>query len=126
MISSLPGLSYNLNWGDVAIDNIQSPSMVKVILKRSKTDQLGKGADVVVGKTGCSLCPVSALLAYMVRRGATLGPFFQFSNRQPLTKPVFTQRIRAALQAAGLPYANFAGHSFRIGAATTAARAGHD
>ena len=64
----------HLSWGDVAIDNIQSPSMVKVILKRSKTDQLGKGADVVVGKTGCSLCPVSALLAYMVRRGATLGP----------------------------------------------------
>ena len=32
--------------------------------------------------------------------------------------------MRNALQAIGLPYQNFAGHSFRIGAATAAARAG--
>ena len=40
------------------------------------------------------------------------------------TKAKFTQNVRAALQSAGLPYQNFAGHSFRIGAATTAAKAG--
>lgn len=114
----------HLNWGDVAVDNPQSPSMIKVRLKRSKTDQLGRGADVLVGKTGCTLCPVAAVLAYMTVRGDSQGPFFKLSNGQPLSKSKFTQSIRAVLQAAGLPYNNFAGHSFRIGAATTAARAG--
>ena len=33
-------------------------------------------------------------------------------------------RVREALQAVGLPYDSFAGHSFRIGAATAAAKAG--
>ena len=41
-----------------------------------------------------------------------------------LTKLQFVTGIRAALQAIGLPAEQFAGHSFRIGAATTAAQAG--
>ena len=41
-----------------------------------------------------------------------------------MTKAAFTQHIRPALQAVGLPESQFAGHSFRIGAATTAASAG--
>ena len=44
----------------------------------------------------------------------------------PLTKPQFVAKIRLALQAIGLPYQDFAGHSFRIGAATTAAKAGFE
>ena len=35
-----------------------------------------------------------------------------------------SNKIRAGLQAVGLPESNFAGHSFRIGAATAAANAG--
>ena len=38
----------NLAWGDVAVDSMQSPSLR---LKRSKTDQLGQGVDIYVGKT---------------------------------------------------------------------------
>ena len=36
------------------------------------------------------------------------------------------EEVRAALLAAGLPAKEFAGHSFRIGAATTAATVGLD
>ena len=57
-------------------------------------------------------------------RGGSPGPFFKEQNGHPLTKSYFSQQIQTALQAIGLPYQNFAGHSFRIGAATTAARAG--
>lgn len=114
----------HLSWSDVAVDNLQSPKLLKVKLKQSKTDQLRQGVDVFVGKTGCPLCPVTGVLAYMAIRGDQPGPFFKFGDNKPLTKSSFTHEIRAALQAIGLPYQNFAGHSFRIGAATAAARAG--
>ena len=114
----------HLSWGDIAVDSLEAPTMLKIRLKKSKTDQLGNGADVFVGKTGCALCPVAGVLAYMAVRGDEEGPFFKFDNGQPLTKSKFTQRIRQALQVVGLPCQSFAGHSFRIGAATSAARAG--
>ena len=106
-----------LAWGDVATDDA-------VQLKRSKTDQLGKGIDIYIGKTDDPLCPVTATMAYMAIRGPTPGAFFKLSNGHPLTKSAFTSKIRAGLQAIGLPESDFAGHSFRIGAATTAANAG--
>lgn len=114
----------HLSWGDVTIDNPQDPKVLRVTLKFSKTDQLGKGAEVFIGKTGCTLCPIAAVTAYMVARGNQPGQFFKFKDGQPLTKPRFVKHVRSALQKAGLPYNDFAGHSFRIGAATTAARAG--
>ena len=114
----------HLAWGDVAVDNIEDPKMLRVRLKKSKTDQFRQGADVFVGKTNCSLNPVAGVLAYMAVRGKQEGPFFKFGDGRPLTKSKFTQEIRSALQAIGLPHQNFAGHSFRIGAATAAAQAG--
>jgi len=50
----------HLSWGDVAIDCAKNPQTLKVHLKKSKTDQLGKGVDVYIGKTGCLLCPLTA------------------------------------------------------------------
>ena len=41
-----------------------------------------------------------------------------------MTKSAFTARVWEALQILGFPEENFAGHSFCIGAVTTAARAG--
>lgn len=41
--------SKHLIWGDIAMDSIDNPHMLK--LCTSKTDQLGKGADMYVGKT---------------------------------------------------------------------------
>ena len=46
------------------------------------------------------------------------------STGNPLTKSKFTKGVQNVLQALGLPHADFTGHSFRIGAATAAARAG--
>ena len=70
----------HLSWGDVAIDSPKDPTMLKIKLKRSKTDQLGRGVDVYVGKTGCPLCPIAATTAYMAIRGPQEGPFFRFQN----------------------------------------------
>ena len=117
-------LSWHLSWGDVSINDHRDPSVLKVTLKRSKTVQLGKGTNVYIGKVTGPICLVSAAVAYMVMRGSSNGPFFKFQDSQPLTKSKFTSHVRAALAAVGLLCDEFAGHSFWIGAATTAAGAG--
>ena len=114
----------HLSWGDIAVDDNAHPTALRISLKRSKCDQFGKGVQVYVGQTKNEICPVAAVLAYMAIRGSSEGPFFHFANKRPLTKAKFTEHTRRALQALGLPYQDFAGHSFRIGAATAAAKAG--
>ena len=74
-----------------------------------------------MGRTNSELCPVAAVLAYMVERQSFPGPFFKFVDGRYLTRARFVSEIRAALQAAGVPDSGYSGHSFRIGAATTAA-----
>ena len=77
-----------------------------------------------MGKIAGPLCQVVAITAYMVQRGPADGPFFCFADGSTLTKARFTKEVRTVLQEAGLPHQYFAGHSFRIGAATAAANAG--
>ena len=114
----------HLSWGDVALDSRISPSMVQFHLRQSKCDQAGIGADVVVGRTGRELCPVIAVLAYIEERGSQPGPFFLDVDKRPVLKPWFVAQLRGVLSALGFPPLDFAGHSFRIGVATTAAMAG--
>jgi hypothetical protein len=113
-----------LSWGDVAVDNHSSPRMVQVHLKKSKCSQFGTGSDIVLGRTGVPLCPVSAVLQYVQHRGSHPGPFFVKSSQEAVTKPWFVAQMRELLAQIGLPQHHYAGHSFRIGAATTAAALG--
>ena len=82
------------------------------------------GCQVVLGKTGDDLCPVAALLNYLLIRGNRPGALFQWQDGTLLSKIRFVEAICLALTAAHLPAKDYAGHSFRIGAATTAAMAG--
>ena len=77
-----------------------------------------------MGRMGDDLCPVSALLNYLQARGSNPSPLFHWQDGTPLCKSKFVENVRAALAKAGLPAADYVGHSFRIGAATTAATAG--
>lgn len=113
-----------LSWGDVALDSRDTPSMIRIHLRQSKCDQLGKGVDVIVGRTDTPICPVKAILAYICLRQDSPGAFFVTQEHTPVTKPWFVAQIREILTAIGLPQEDYAGHSFRIGAATTAALAG--
>ena len=80
--------SSSVMWGDVAVDDREQPTMVRIHLKRSKCDQFGAGADVILGKTGLPLCPVSALLACIEVRGSAPGMFFFLFNVQ--TRSLFS------------------------------------
>ena len=106
------------------MDDPQAPSMVRIHLKQSKTDLFGRGADIVLGRTGGDLCPVAAVLTYAVSRGCQPAPFFTLLTARPLTKQQFVAEIRKILIALGLPAQEYAGHSFHKGAATSAALAG--
>ena len=77
-----------------------------------------------MGKTQNRLCPVAAISAYLAVRSSTLGPFFTFKEGTPLSRELFVARVRSALTVAGIQASQFAGHSFRIGAASTAAARG--
>jgi len=68
-VASFDG-SKHLTWRDVAIDSVECPQTIKVHLKKSKTDQLGKGVDVYIGRTGDPLCPVVAVRHYVSMRGS--------------------------------------------------------
>ena len=114
----------HLNWGDVAVNIPAAPKMLKIHLRRSKCDQFGKGVDVFMGRSGNELCPIDAIVVYSVVRGSALGPFFCEKKGNPLSKTCFIGEMRKALSALGLQQDQYAGHSFRIGAATAAAQAG--
>ena len=64
--------------------------------------------------------PVAAGLAYMITRGSAPGLFFRFSDGKGLTRDRFVKAVRLALSSAGVDVSHYSGHSFRIGAATTA------
>ena len=122
------GSTYNaevhLSIRDVAVDCKAAPTMISLLLRRTKTDQARKGVKIILGKTGRELCPVKTLLEFLEVRGMELGPLFRLSGGQPLTRLQFVEEVRRALQKANLPAKDFAGHSFRIGAATTASATG--
>ena len=105
-------ISQHLAWGDVAVDSIDKPTMVKVHLKISKCDQLGKGVDVLVGRTSSKVCPVVACLSYIAVRGPGAGPFFRFQDGSPLTKAAFVWQVSQILTVAGLQASLYGGHSF--------------
>ena len=91
------------------------------MIKKSKTDQGRKGVKVFIGKTSDDLCPVTALLSYLASRGADPGALFRWESGIPLSKSKFVDHVQDGLGKANLPAQDYAGHSFRIGAATTAA-----
>lgn len=96
--------------------------MVQIHFKKSKCDQFGMGSDIVLGKTGLDLCPVTAILHCSSRQ--SVWSILAGLTQHIITKAWFVKRIRNILNNIGLPEQHYAGHSFRIGAAATAALVG--
>ena len=109
---------------DVAVDNRINPSFLAVTLRSSKIDVFGSGVTVYIGATGGPLCPVAAVLSYLAIRPPVPGPLFVYQGGRPLSRICLVEAVRSALRSAGVEVAWFNGHSFRIGAASTAADVG--
>ena len=116
--------SLMLSPGDIQVASITNPTVQQVTLRRSKTDTFGAGVTIHLGRSDDILCPVKAVLAYLAVRPAMPGPLFLPSSGVPLSRQFLVATIRRDLSSCGLDITRFNGHSFRIGAATTAAQAG--
>ena len=109
---------------DVVFSNeIQPTAAMFIRIKESKTDPFRVGHTITIGGTNTPLCPVLAMKQYLAIRPPKSGPLFVNAVGKPLTKQALTLESRKLLAQAGFNASNFAGHSYRIGAATTAAAA---
>lgn len=102
-----------------------------VNIRRSKTDQEGRGREVALTYQGDgALCPVRALRDWLAAAGVEAGPLLRAVDRHGniavgrLSDAAVARTVKALAGAAGLDAAAFAGHSLRAGFATTAARQG--
>ncbi len=64
-----------------------------------------------------------ALTKYLHHRGGSPGPLFRLENGKPLSRDIFCTWLKDAMTRIG-ESGHYSGHSFRIGAATTAASVG--
>ena len=96
----------HLTVGDIKINDRKKPSFLEVRIKASKTDVFRRGVTIYLGVTGVDICPVAAILSYMIHcsvmaRGKQ-SPFFCFSNGRALTRDCFVRELRMAISAGGI------------------------
>lgn len=98
---------------------------VVCLLRRSKTDQMGRGKRVFLYRLpGSSVCPVRCVEEFLdVRPEGQLGLLVHQDGRS-LSRYQFLAVFRRCLRELEIPEKSYCTHSFRIGAATEAARWG--
>ena len=124
LIEQSPTGPKGLSIADIAVDDVSNPKLLRIHLRRSKTDQFGAGVHIFLGATGCAICPVDAMLVFLSQRGPAEGPLFCRQGGAPVTRDWFVSELRRGLDRCGTEHRRYAGHSFRIRAATTAAERG--
>lgn len=112
--------------GDLRFGDVQCSAVsVKIWIRRSKMDQMGRGAQVeLLRGDSLHLCPVAAMAQFLLVRPRVEGALFVHRYGSFLSKFQFTAVFRKGLAAGGLVPEEFSAQSFRIGAATEAARWG--
>jgi len=113
-----------------AADVEEIPEGLLLTIRRSKTDQEGRGTVKGIARgEHPDTCPVSALLDWLQAAGITAGPIFRHVAKGgklagPLTAQSVALIVKAAAKQAKLDSARYSGHSLRAGLATSAAAAG--
>ena len=92
--------------------------------KAEQTDPFRKGVDIYLGMVESLLCSIRAMLAYLAIRSQSAGPLFICGGGTPLIRSFLVESLKTALQQCGFDPDKYNGHSFRIGAAPTAAAHG--
>ena len=96
-----------------------------VALHHSKTNQFGSTQTMSISATHTSLCPVGAIAKYApFRQPFGPCPLFILSTGKFLTRQDVVHVTRLMLSRVAFDAPSYNTHSFRIGAATTAATAG--
>ncbi len=101
---------------------------ISFLVKQSKTDQTKKGHFVYIFNLPSPIQPYQAVCEYLRLRifqaKSPLEPLFLDHTNKPASRAWFQKHLRSVLLSAGISAKNFSSHSFRIGAATSAAQKG--
>ena len=106
------------------MNNQSTLSVIRVRIKASKTDPFRQGVLLHIGVAPGVLCPVTVVLVYMVARRSDPSPLLTWRDGWFLTRDCFVASVHAILTSACYKAADYAGHCFRISAATTASGRG--
>jgi len=111
-------------------DVVFTPEGAILTLRKSKTDQEGRGREVAIGYAKRpELCPVRALQTYMATLGRNTGPLFVSMRKSQYTQSRLSTYAVALIvkdyaDRIGLDPRQFSGLSLRAGFVTTAALMG--
>lgn len=103
---------------------------IVITLRRSKTDQEGRGRKIGIPFGRSRWCPVGCLTGWLDHAKIDAGPIFRGINRhgqvadQRLSGEAVCVIIKQRAKAAGFDPVGYSGHSLRAGLATSAAMAG--
>ena len=97
------------------------PEGLRLVISKSKTSPVPQ---VVLVKKTTQWCPVQAAAQFLDMRGKVPGQFFACPRGMPLSHSRFVKMLNKVLTVCGLDTAKYKGHSFRIGAASEAAKEG--
>ncbi len=104
----------HLTFDDVRVDDLEKSRVVLVRIKESKTDRLRRGATVSLGWTGEGICPVKAVLHFIVQRKSGPGSFFRDEAGKALTRREFVSEVKITLSSAGMSSHDISGHGLLI------------
>lgn len=104
---------------------LQDKETISFLIKQSKTDQLHKGHLIYIFNIPSPTHPFQTLLAFLnlrkTQEADPLAPLFTDDANRPVTRFWFQKHLKEVLRLSGFSPEPFSSHSFRIGAATTAA-----
>ena len=100
---------------------LTSPNTITLHIKASKTDPFRLGVNIKILRNNSHLCPFNALLFFINHHPTKQGPLFTWEDGRYLTR----NHLASVLTKIKPPHiTSMSSHSFRIGAASTAAAAG--
>lgn len=117
--------SSHLCVGDIIFNECEHYAILH--LKSSKTDPGRKGVSIRLFRNNLTVCPYQALMEYVkirtIHGAVATDPLFVIDSGTPLTRSVFITALKDTLTLANIDSSQYSGHSFRSGAATSAAKA---
>lgn len=110
------------------IPSFDNPTHVRLSLPASKTDPFRSGVTILIARApaGSTTCPVSALRhLFILDPKEPTAPLFSDKLGAPLRRKSFIATLKSRLAQINLDESKYSGHSFRRGAATSAACIGY-
>ena len=94
---------------------------ITLTISSSKNDPFRQGCQIKLTRTNTDICPTTILMNWLRIHPTKSEPLFTYTDRTYLTKNRLNSLLHQIFLTGKLPIST---HSFRIGAATTAAAAG--